>query len=172
VAKFFSSRIVGAERIRTLLKLEESVVARVRAVVEDKAQEVLSRAKARASGQVLRVRKGRLLRSLQMKTYESEAGPGAKVFSRWYIARFYEEGFGGKTVQVKPHTRRVKSRDVRERVQGENGKTRRKRVAQGIGFVKQHDRTIPRVQRPFLRPSLDEMRPSIRRAFAAAVKGA
>jgi hypothetical protein len=171
VAKFFSSRIAGAERLHRLFQIEEQVKARLRDVIEKALREVLASAQSKVSGSVLKQRKGKLLRSLKMETYETPNGPGGRVFSKWYIARFYEMGFGGKTVKVDRHTRKVKSRNVRGEVVGKDGKVRRKKIAQGIAYVKQHERKLPRIHKSFLKSSLDEKRPAIRAAFKAATTG-
>jgi hypothetical protein len=170
MAKLFNSRFVGAERLHSLTDFDESIRAKLAQVIEAKARELLSGMRSKVSGGVLHVRKGRLLNSLDMQTYETANGPGARIFSRWYIARFYEQGFGGKTFDVKGHVRRVKARNVRAKVLNEKtGKTSNRKAGQGIAFVKAHNRNIPRTQKSFMKSTLEQHRAEIRSAMLGAV---
>jgi predicted PhzF superfamily epimerase YddE/YHI9 len=172
----FGSKYVGAENIGTLLDFEEKVKVRLRQVIQTQAAQVLSRAKVAASGAVLKPHKGRILNSIQMESYESDKGFGARVFSDWYIGRFWETGFGkGKAFAVKAHTRHVKAQDTFRIEQGKTLKTRSRlryvKSGQGVAFVKAHTRKIDQKPRSFLRSSLEPLRSQIRAALAAAVKG-
>lgn len=172
----FRHRYVGSEKIRSLVDFDEKVRARLRAAIDAQAQDLLTRSQALASGGALHVRKGRLLRSLKMKPYESEFGFGARVFSGWYIGRFWEQGFGhGKSFNVKAHVREVKSRSRTGIVKAREGKRRTSikygQTAAGIAFVKAHKRVINQPARSFLKAALDPMRGQIRSALAQAVKG-
>ncbi len=137
----------STERIRTLGDFDERVKERLRIIVGVQGAELYSRARAKLGGAVLGVRTGQTLASLKLRLFENQYHIGANVYSQWYIARFYEKGFGGKTVQVKVHTR--------------------------LGHpVKAHTMKIARQQRPFLKPTLEEQRSAIRAALDAAVHGA
>jgi hypothetical protein len=175
VAKF-RNVLVGAEKVRSLVDFSERVRVRLWQVFANQGAAVYQGAETKLSGSVLAVRKGRLSRSLKVKPYETEYGFGVRVYSSWYIARFWEKGFGhGQTFKVNGYTRRFSGNDRTGVVAGKSTETRTRirfrKTASGVVFVKAHQRVINQAARPFLKPSLDDQRGSIRAAVAAAVKG-
>lgn len=138
------------ERVR--VELERQAIRLVRIVKEEK-----------LSGQVLKNRTGRLRRSIN---YRMSIGPGdaivATVGTNVPYAHIHEYGFEGMET-VRAHVRRIRSRDVQERG---------KQLAQGVGFVREHERHMHMPVRSFLRSTLREQFPTIRAALREAVAGA
>lgn len=165
MAKHTRATAVDGEFVKTLFDYEETVKARLRVAIHDQVELLHSHAQSKAAS-VLGVRKGKLVNSIKTGYYENENGIGGRVYSEWFIARFYERGYGGKEVSVKAYTRRVKSRNVSAKIEG-----RKRRVAMGVAFVDAHSRTLERMQRPFLKPSLEERRTQVRAALIHAVEG-
>ncbi len=97
---------------------------------------------------------GRLRRSFTVKGYADRVEIGTNV----KYAAVHQLGFDGM-VQVKPHIRRVRTRDVKEKHQytrydsrvGIEIKTGKRIVAKGIGQVKGHERHMKMPARPFLK---------------------
>jgi len=85
-------------------------------------------------------------------------------------ARFLEKGFHGP-VEVRGHMRRVKSRDVRGKVEDERGRVRRRVIKAGSTMVRAHTRQVDQNARPFLGPELAAARSRVRTRIAAAWRG-
>lgn len=151
------------EQVRTLFTFEQSVLARLRVVVAQKGAELAQ--KARSLG------KGRIGTKVRLKLVDNDFGIKAVVGNPWYVARFYELGFGGKAVKVRAHTRRVKGLDVKSKVRNAKGRMTTKTI-KGTGQVKAYSRNLKRVERPVLKAALEEMRSDVRAALAEAIQGA
>lgn len=103
---------------------------------------------SKLSDQVLRVRTGRLRRSITQRVEDTDGKIVGITGTNVSYARAHELGFKG-TVQVKAYTRTVK----------------------GASFpVRSHKRNLDIKARPFLAPSLQERFPKYEQQFAKAVE--
>ena len=101
------------------------------------------------SGQVLKVKTGRLRRSINAKPVtETETGVEALVGTNVEYARIHEFGFKG-SVNVREHMRKAKG--------------------QFAVRVRAHARKVNLPERSFLRSSLDDMRGQIDQRIAAVI---
>lgn len=154
--------IVGSEKARlAVLHAGEDIRARLRKVVSDEATKLLVRSQA-AFNAALTSRSGKLFASLTMRKGENVSWIGAYIGTSGrvgYIGRFFEKGYGGKTVRVR--------RTVKGLVEGA-----RSRKARKLGTAGTFDRTLPFIQRPFLQPALDGVRSEITAALQDAVEKA
>lgn len=129
---------------------------------------------------------GTLRRSWQAKPVEQgEDGVGWKggAGSTLVYAPIEEYGRQG-TEQVRAHTRRIRSRDVKTRekvfattfnASGETATkttTRRAVVAQGFAYVRAHTRRVNRPAHPYARPALADSRTAIVRLHELAIGAA
>jgi hypothetical protein len=110
-------------------------------------------------GQVLRHQTGALSRSIQQDVKTTASAVVGMVFSAGDVkyARFWELGFTG-VEQVKAHMRTVTQvfgRSVPAKTQS----------------VRAHDRKVDQAPRPFMRPSLVEMTPEIKKRLRDTVIG-
>ena len=117
------------------------------------------------SGQSLKVKTGRLRNSINEKLITRGDTILSQVGTAVPYGRFWEKGFSG-TENVRAYVRRQKSRNVRASLEGKRKKT----IAQGIAFVRAHPRHVTVAARPFLRPALQEMRPTIRETITEALR--
>lgn len=155
---------IKKEHITTLTTFESAVLDKLRVVVAQKAQQLAERAKTKVPG--------RLSSKITVKDIDNNYGIKGVIANKWYVARFFELGYGGKPHRVSGYTRRVSSRDVRGKVADAKGRMRTKLLAKGFANVKTHNRTLPRIHRPFLSAALEEMRLDIRSAMEQAVREA
>ncbi|MEP7299159.1 MAG: phage virion morphogenesis protein [Burkholderiales bacterium] len=102
------------------------------------------------SGQVLKVRTGRLRRSINVKMSETESSVTGSVGTNVSYARPHEYGFHG-TVTVREHLRRSVS---------------------GFHTVRSHPRKVDMPERSFLRSALADMSAAIRLEFEQATQRA
>lgn len=151
------------EQVRTLSTFESAAMERLRAVIKQKSQELAERARAKVTG--------RLASSVKVRDVDNKFGIKGVIRSPWFVARFFELGYGGKTVRVKAHVRRVRALDIKTRVQDAKGRMRTKTI-KGRGDVKAHTRELPRIHRPYMSLALDEMRNDIKNALQQAITGA
>lgn len=100
------------------------------------------------SDQVLRVRTGRLRRSITGRVEDSDGKFEGIVGTNVRYARVHELGFKG-VVQVKAHIRRIKGQAIP---------------------VRSHSRKLDLPARPFLNPSLQERFPQYQQQFVKAVQ--
>jgi phage gpG-like protein len=142
-------RDLGMTRAQLLADLKREV----RKVATDVSATVKDR---KLSGQVLRVQTGRLRRSVNYRTTETETGVEALVGTNVSYGRTHEFGFSGE-VGVKAHLRRVRQAFGRKL----------KKVKQVS--VRAHSRTVNLPERSFLRSSLREMRTEIDSRIARVV---
>lgn len=108
------------------------------------------------SGQVLKVQSGRLRRSINYRTTESETGIEALVGTNVEYGRVHEFGFRG-TVSVREHLRMVKQ------AFGVRVKRPQKHT------VRAHTRRVDLPERSFLRTTFREMRREIDSRIARVV---
>ena len=130
------------------------------------------------SGQALNRRSGALSRSIAFghETFLFEGssfrGMSIQVGTNKEYAAYHEFGFHG-VENVKAHTRKVASRDVVINVAKRSSKSGelyigREKSAQGIAFVRAHDRRVNYGGHPFIRPATDDRRLSIQKHLAEA----
>ncbi len=103
------------------------------------------------SGQALHKRTGRLINSINIREQESPEMMSETIGTYVPYGRFWELGFHG-VEHVNPFVRRQRSRNVRG--VREDLKSGRGRIAEGVAFVRAHDRVVNMAARPFLRPAL------------------
>lgn len=108
------------------------------------------------TGQSLRVRTGRLRTSINERTTETATSITSSVGTKVPYGRAWELGFFG-VVAVKAHVRKVKARSTFGRWEDK----KRTKTSQGVGFVRPYSRRVSMKARPFLRPALEMMRPTI-----------
>jgi hypothetical protein len=154
----------NTEAVTALFTFEKAVLDRIRTLVAQKATELAEKARA--------MTKGRIAASIKVKTIDNDYSLKGVVFSKWYIARFYDLGYGGKTIQVKSYPRRVKSKDVKEKLRNAKGRMVSKIATKGTTLVQSHDRKLPRIHKPFMTAALDSMRAGIKQALQDAIRGA
>ena len=168
-----TTSIRNAETIRTkLASLEPKVLAGVERAVKIEALNLVKVVKGKLSDDVLKVRTGRLRRSITAK-FEG-AGTGtfrALVGTNVKYARVHELGFQG-SVTVPQHS--VKSfQRMQKKAFGKDMKNPRM-VNVRAHEVKSHAMKMNMPARPFLKPSLDQNLPrittNIRKALAEALK--
>lgn len=182
----FKTHVVGAERIPAQFKLlNQQTQERLAATCKEQANQVQSKTKS-VWESVLNKRTGKTLRSFKVYAYNKDGKVGAVVKSAWYIARFWEFGFGGgKRFLVKGHIRKssaseknLASGKTKVRiVKDDKYRTSKKRtriktiiVSQAEMFVKPHYRLIDQKARPSLLPAFNSQRTEIREAMARAIK--
>jgi phage gpG-like protein len=181
------SKVVGVESFKHRLELaEKDVRVRLRQTVRELATLLIRHVKTqKLEGQVLHVQTGRLRRSINATFGETEASIFASVGTNVSYGRVWELGFQGDVI-VRAHVRRNSGRNQYGSTQGRDILSRRKAnkgevigsrlnkvlTASGVSYVKQYVRHVNLAPRPFLRPSLEEMRQTIRMKLMHAVDGA
>lgn len=190
-----TGRILGAETVqRRFLTANDKIRGRVRTEVRSLGVDLQRRVKEnKLTGQKLRVRTGRLRRSINMQVKEAWDSIQGSVGTNVSYGRRFELG-GSWTENVRAHLRKVKlalNRDGSFRTQadvwhaqGNTGpatasqarrlvfaKKGAKKTIGGQFMVKAHSRKVNVKPRRFLQESLDEMRPNIRGRLLAAING-
>lgn len=141
----------GDELVRRLTALQSRINARLRDAITRATFDLVAYVKAnKLSDQVLRVRTGRLRRSITGRVETENGQPVGIVGTKVSYARVHELGFKGR-VQVKAHKRSIKGKAV---------------------MVRAHGRNVDIPKRPFLVPSLAERMPAYKGWMAQAVKEA
>ncbi|MEP7312547.1 MAG: HK97 gp10 family phage protein [Pseudomonadota bacterium] len=145
--------VIGSEQVIARLKVfPTSLREELRTAVTRSAFNLQRHVKEnKLSGQVLKVRTGRLRRSINVRVTDSESQVVGSVGTNVEYARAHEFGFKG-VVNVREHLRRTVS-----------------------GFrasVRAHSRKVNLPERSFLRDALKDKRLEIRREFDLAVKRA
>lgn len=167
--------VLGAASVKAdLAAIGENRRSAVRDAVKGWGIRVVNHVKRnKLTGQVLRVRTGRLRSSINERLTESGNTITSTIGTAVGYGADWERGFAG-TFAVRAHIRRIKSRSSHRTewiLQSYNdAKRRRVETATGIAFVSAHDRTVAQAPRPFLRPSLAELRPQILAGLARAVQ--
>lgn len=118
---------------------------------------------SKLSGQVLKNRTGTLRRKINYEVRESASSIISSVGVKLSYAAPHEYGID-KVVTVREHVRHIASRDVRGKIDG-----RRKQVAAGVGYVREHQRHMQLPERSYLRSSLRDKASSIRERLRLAV---
>ena len=165
--------VVGADVVQmNLLGGTARVRAQMMQSVRTAALIVLRRAKAHyLTGAALKVQTGNLRRSVAVDGPENKGNEiTATVGTNSVYGRFWERGFAGE-VSVRGHVRKMKGRSQFVAL----GKTKGRLDAQGVGFVRQHQRKVNQRPRPFLAPALADSRSAIRttilRGLTQALQG-
>lgn len=120
--------------------------------------------KDRLSDQVLRVRTGRLRRSITYRVTDGSDGVVGTVGTKVKYAGAHEYGFNG-VVSVRDYVRRVASRNQ----YGAGRRTKKNMTTAGVAFVHSHSRRMNIPERSFLRSTLNEMAPDLRAEIEQAV---
>jgi hypothetical protein len=172
MAKFFKTRIVGGAKVQAgLLNLIPGARDRLREVIQAKAEEIANRARSNLSGGVLNKRSGYLFRSMKSKIIETDTKLIGQAFNNAPHAHLWEQGWGGKVIDVKAHIRRVKNSGLSKAKFRKIRRNKIERPSNGIAEVKAHDRKVPRQQKSFLKVALDEIRNSVYNSIRAAMFG-
>lgn len=142
------AEVLGAERVSLNFNgAADRLPAVMRGTVQELGLELLEKVKAqKLTGQVLRVKTGRLRRSISMKMSGNAYFSTASVGTNVVYGRFWELGFNG-TESVRAHTRHTSKADV---------------------LVRAHTRRVNLAARPFLQPALAEMRARVLERLTAA----
>jgi hypothetical protein len=170
---------VTREFYTKLWSFDSAFRSRMAAAVATQTDLLYGRALGRLES-VLHARSNKTFNSMEKATFTTSRGnPLGKVFSDYYIARFYELGFGGYEGQVRSYPRRVSVVNQTDRVRGavraqlkwtkKHGGT--VTVPAGMTIVKAYTRKMRWIQLAFLAPALDDQRSQIRAAFEAAAHG-
>lgn len=163
-----TGQVLGAEAVQArFLRASESMKMETRDEVRRLGLELLRKVmQEKLSGQVLKVQTGHLRGSINEKFSESGSTFTSTVGTNLAYGRFWELGFHG-TEQVKAHVRRTK--EQMDRRAGKWGTRLGRRVFRetgpremGMTMVRAHARRVDQNARPFLVPSLDEMRDTIK----------
>lgn len=165
-------KVEGIDNVKRKLAERTPIVwARLKTVMGESGKRletnILSTAKSKITKQ-----SGKLFRATYHRVVEKRGviTAWAGVRRRAYYGRFLEGGLKEQTVEVRGYSRRARDADVKQRVTNEQtGKTRRKTVAQGVGFVKPYKKQMHIKARPFVRPTYLALRATIERAIIAAV---
>lgn len=143
-----TTTVVGAEAVAARFQnASTGLRERLRRVVQSLGLKVLAAAKERVSDDVLRVRSGKLRRSLHEETTDDGNEIRSVVGTNLVYARPQELGFVGSE-RVRAHTRTT---------------------ARAIAHVKAFTRQMNLKPHPFLGPSLAERRAEILKTLQAAV---
>ena len=129
------------------------------------------------SGRALHRRSGRLASSVNNKFTTTATAAKSSVGTNSPYGRGYELEFRG-TVNVQGFTRTVSSRSTFGQVAlskarlSKSGRiitSSRRKVSEGITFVRAHQRRVDMSGHRFLAPALDELRPSVESEIRAAL---
>jgi phage gpG-like protein len=152
------AQILGAEAVTARFQFAgPRVKDATRDAVRSLARDLMTKVKSeKLTGQVLKVRTGRLRRSINEKFVEDEGHMESRVGTNVVYGRFWELGFHG-TQQVKEFTRTIRMAFGRP-------------ISPVQAVVHAHSRNVNQAPRPFLVPSLEEMRGEIRARLMRAMK--
>ncbi len=157
------------ETTRSLSRTGPAVLARLRAVMGTSAIEL--RTAFRGGASYFQRRTGRLQRAAYgfVKEKDNVVIIRAGISRRAYYGRFLESGVPRKAVDVKGYVRagqKLKAPVLNE----QTGKVRRRIVAQRIGFVLGHKRTMFVPAHPFVGPAYESLKDHITARILDAVK--
>jgi phage gpG-like protein len=125
------------------------------------------------TGQVLHVRTGTLRRSINRRVYQEGEAVWAVVGTNVRYAAIHEYGFTG-AVSVREHVRKIRAPARMVVVKNKLSKSgvgtwqRKQGAVVGEAVVKQHVRQVSMPERSFLRSSIRDLEPIIRRDIRAA----
>lgn len=141
--------VVGSAEVAAKFeKDKEDIQKAMRAGVSRAALLVVKRSKEKLSDDVLKVRTGRLRRSMTMRLTEQPGKVEGIVGTVVSYGRTHEFGFTG-IVNIREHLRKAKQEAVR---------------------VRAHTRNMKLPERSFLRSALRELTPEINDAFGAVLE--
>jgi len=161
-------RVVGSEAVvGRLATASDRIRARIRTEVDRLGIELQGKVRREyLTGQSLHVRSGRLRASINERLVDTGSTIEARVGTAVPYGRFWELGFTG-VENVREFVRRQRRSDVMV----SNIKSQKsRRIAQGIEFVRAHQRHVNVAPRPFLKPALLAMRPKVLEMLALAFK--
>ena len=166
----------GEDMVRRMAGAPAEIQNALQTSVSRMALRLLARVKAdKLSGQVLKVRTGRLRRSINQRVVREGQGVYGYVGTNVDYGAVHEYGFQG-TVSVRAHIRKLSSRDMVGFIGGKETSKRtsikRTKTASGVQFVGAHTRNVKLPEKSFLRSALREMQPEIERAMREAVQAA
>ncbi len=152
-----TGQVLGAESVvARFLSAPDRVRGAVREEVHRLGLELLTRVKRdKLNGQVLRHRTGRLGRSINEQFSENGDSFQSRVGTNLSYARFWEKGFHGPQA-IRAHMRRISQAYGRS-------------IPPMTINVSAHTRQVNQPARPFLVPSLEEMRGTIRARLLQAM---
>lgn len=158
--------VVGSESVQAeLVHLGADRRAKIGQAVKAAGFLIANRVKAaKLTGQVLRVRTGRLRSSINSNYSEQGDQFTSTIGTKLPYGRFWELGFHGIE-----HVDAFVRRNERFSSYAISGK--HKQTAQGISFVKAHTRVVNQKARPFLKPSLNESRAAAKARINSAIAG-
>lgn len=150
----------GDDLVKRLTAAPQDIQSALQASVTRMALRLLARVKNdKLSGQVLKVRSGKLRRGINQRVVREGSGVYGYVGTNVDYGRLHEYGFKG-SVSVRAHLRKM------TQTFGKPMKTP-KQVQVGS-----HNRNVDLPPRSFLRSALNEMQPEIERSMREAVKAA
>lgn len=152
-----TGRVVGADRV---IEQFQGITPRVRERLWDSVRMLGLRLQANVqsdwlSGRALHRRTGRLASSVKARFQSTSRSATSTVGTNLSYGRFWELGFHGMET-VRAHTRRFHKVYGRE-------------VKPGVAQVGAFSRKVDQAARPFLKPALRELTPTINRELKAAV---
>jgi phage gpG-like protein len=152
------AQILGAEAVAARFEsADPRVKDATRDAVRSLARDLMTKIKSeKLTGQVLKVRTGRLRRSINEKFVEDGDRMESRVGTNVAYGRFWELGFHG-TQQVKQYIRTTRMAFG-------------KPIFPVQAVVHAHSRNVNQAPRPFLVPSLEEMRGEIRARLMRAMR--
>lgn len=153
-----TSKVIGGDKVAARLRAAPVAIRGALAVALQRcALELLTRAKEKLGGSVLKVKTGRLRRSLNYKMTESGSGSvSATVGTNVIYAARHEYGFHG-VENVRAHLRTIKSAFG-------------KPIAPVTFTVPAHARQANTPERSFLRSSLRELQPGFMTRIEKVIK--
>jgi phage gpG-like protein len=167
-------KVLGAAELQAKFReaprfvLQALGVGMVRATVA-----LQSRVKQKLSDDVLRVRTGRLRRSINSKVEIESDGVTGRVGTNVVYAGVHEFGFDG-VVNVREHLRTISYNGKGQIMAGRTklGGTKKSVNSQSRVVVRAHDMRMKVPERSFLRSAFAEMRPQIAAEIENAAKDA
>lgn len=151
----------GEDLVKRLTAAPENIQNALQTSVSRMALRLLARVKGdKLSGQVLKVKTGRLRRSINQRVEREGSGVYGYVGTNVDYGRVHEYGFKGGVVSVRAHLRKVTQAF---------GKTLPTTKQSQVGA---HTRNVKLPEKSFLRSALRELQPEIERSMRNAVQAA
>jgi phage gpG-like protein len=161
---------VGAV-VQRLERIPKGIAEGLGKAINAETTALLTLAKEKVSGQVLRRLSGTLNRKLNMALEASATRIVGRVGIRLSYAAAHEFGFKGN-VQVKAHQRRLNLEKTLVEMKDAKGASFRKRIDTwtGVAQVKAHRRNMNLPKHSFLRSALAERKQAIQDAIRGAIE--
>jgi HK97 gp10 family phage protein len=159
-------KVSGVEQIRAnLLGLPPSLRAKLVVALTTSVIEIGAAARAAAPH-----RTGTLQQSIRTEVREERTKVTGRVFSDYFLARFYESGPKTSTVDVKAHVRHAAGHDVH--ALGKRGQPLKRLSHVGVSTVRAYTRVNHLQAHPFMRPAFDSLRARVEARIEEAVAAA